>query len=119
MIQNFGVSLLEVSKKSKKIINKLDRKVRNLNGYLESAYSHPDGELMTLYLYSRLPLSDETCVAAIDLLTDSRYGHPTFNVDIYNECFHSGIDDLKQSSQLQVLAVKYAHKLAKHELGWW
>lgn len=108
---------MQLSKKSKKIIKKFEQDVRALNGYLERSYSQYDNELLTLYVYNRLPISDETCVGSIDLMNDQRYGHPTFNVDIYNEIFNPVTDDLKQVKKLQLLTVKCAHKLMKKELG--
>lgn len=108
---------MQLSKKSKKIIKKFEQDVRALNGYLERSYSQDDNELLTLYVYDRLPISDETCVGSIDLMNDRRYGHPTFNVDIYNDILNPVIDDFKQVKKLQLLTVKCAHKLMKKELG--
>lgn len=108
---------MQLSKKSKKIIKKFEQDVRALNGYLERSYSQYDNELLTLYVYNRLPISDKTCVGSIDLMNDQRYGHPTFNVDVYNEIVSPVTDDLKQVKKLQLLTVKCAHKLMKKELG--
>lgn len=108
---------MQSSKKSRKIIKKFERNVRALNGYLERSYSQDDNELLTLYVYNRLPISDETCIGSIDLMNDRLYGHPTFNVDIYNEILNPVTDDLKQVKELQLLMVKCAHKLMKKELG--
>lgn len=103
-----------LTKQYRKIVKKFEHKVKQAGGFVErSCAPERDGELLTLYVYNRLPMSDETCVAAIDCLDDRRYGHPTFNVDIYNEVFNPNRDNMKQVKQLQLLTVKCANKLVK------
>lgn len=89
----------------------------DLGGQLELQWSHDDShELLNIFIHSRTPMTDATCVAAIDVLVDKRYGRPTFNVDIYNELLNPLDIDLKQVCQLQKLAVKYANKLILLEI---
>lgn len=109
---------MQLDKQSRKLIRKLRAKVVDLGGQLELQWSHDDShELLNIFIHSRTPMTDATCVAAIDVLVDNRYGRPTFNVDVYNELLNPLDVDLKQVYQLQKLAVKYVHKFIQLELN--
>lgn len=109
---------MQLDKQSRKLIRKLRAKVVDLGGQLELQWSHADSrELLNIFIHSRTPMTDATCVAAIDTLIDKRYGRPPFNVDVYNELLNPLDVDLKQAYQLQKLAMKYAHKFIQLELN--